>query len=81
MTTTYQEDLKSYVELVPESEKSLHVTHSSLHTSLNVKHKCSGDPVLVRQEVEWLRQAITFYLYNCIEFKVFLFLNRILIID
>lgn len=65
MTTTYQKDVKSYAEFGPErKELSLLVTQSFLHSLLNDMmqlQKYSSDPVLVRQEEEWLRQAIDFY--------------------
>ena len=43
MATTYQEEIQNFLELVPELPV--------------IQHKCSKDPVEVRQEVEILRKV------------------------
>ena len=53
MATTYQEEIQNFLELVPESFTQDHKQHESV-----IQHKCSNDPVEVRQEVEFLRKVI-----------------------
>ena len=52
MATTYQEEIKNFLELVPTDQPNL-----GLH-QIPIQHKCSNDPAEVRQEVEFLRHVM-----------------------
>ena len=52
MATTYQEEIQNFLELVPESLAQDHKQQECI-----IQHKCSNDPVEVRQEVEFLRKV------------------------
>ena len=54
MGATFQEEVKNYVELVSD------VNEVTEHTAggKNIQHKCSNDPIQVRNEVEILRQVL-----------------------
>lgn len=55
MITIYRKEIKSYLELIPNASGADGV-NNSLHSS-QIKHKCSSDPAVVRQEVETLRKV------------------------
>lgn len=58
MAATYQEDIQSYLELVPDGDGIIELSSSSQqYLNSSVQHKCSNDPVQIRQEVESLRQV------------------------
>ena len=54
MGATFQEEVKSYLELVTD------VNGVAEHNAggKNIQHKCSNDPTHVRTEVEILRQVL-----------------------
>lgn len=54
MGTTFKEEIKNYLELVPDSNNI--AEHTAVDTK-NVQHKCSNDPSQVRNEVEMLRKV------------------------
>jgi len=59
MATTYQEEIQNFLELVPESLAQDHKQQECI-----IQHKCSNDPVEVRQEVEFLRKDFNQRLRN-----------------
>lgn len=59
MATIYQEEIKSFLELIPESGADALSTSAALNSSLS--HRCSNDPVQVREEADMLRQVL-FYI-------------------
>ena len=52
MGATFQEEVKSYLELVTD----VNAEHNA--GGQNIQHKCSNDPTHVRNEVEILRQVL-----------------------
>lgn len=55
MLLTYGDDIKSYLDLIPCFVGSSCVNYQ--HHMNQVKHKCSNDPTVVRQEVDTLRKV------------------------
>jgi len=55
MGATFQEEVKSYLELVTDVNE---VAQHTAGGNKNIQHKCSNDPTHVRNEVEILRQVL-----------------------
>ena len=53
MASTYREEIKSYLDLIPNNKTEASEVYNS--TSEQLQHRCSSDPDQVRQEVETLR--------------------------
>ena len=64
LVAVYRSEIFQYLELVPENCHSGDDASTVQRQTCDVQHKCSNDPVKVRQEVEYLRKDFNNRLRN-----------------